>query len=479
MARTQFISKKRAHLSVVQKRATERIDIRPSDGLSAVICLGDKNLEVRVYDISLSGLSIILGDDDKDALQCEKTYKIFIHRKWAKENHIEMDYKCLWIKDEDIGRRCGLQRKEEEKPFREIFSETEVLTVNDKVPIVAYLYQDIFYNEKIAIKLKMLSQTKIVFELFQTTEAFIFPGMSAMLNLTIVNNTKKPLEGMVADIRRNGEKFEVLLNIKKLTKDLEKDLVAHLLYNDTHTPHQLRKVGLKAKIISNHFRIRFINCEKDIMEYNKVLELRKKAYVSVHKLDKDIDPRELIAPLDHISRILAAYHGSKIIATVALSFPKSEITILDVERALGKIYPQDLPRKMNLMEVSRLCIDDEYRRSDLLIRIFEHIYRVFLASDRDYVITSADDQLWPTYKRIGFRKTPHSYGHLIFNGIKHHIILIDKAVCISAKGLNPITWNVIYRDMNMFMSERINIQINFIQKFKVKCMRMLGTVLRI
>ena len=266
------------------------------------------------------------------------------------------------------------------------------------------------------------------------------------------------------------------MEVKNFSKTVEKDLIAHLLYDDEYIPSQMRKAGFKVSTISNNFKFRYIKTEE---EYNKVLELRRKAYTSIGKIPENTESKELAAPLDKISRIIAAYHGSKIIATAALSFPHSEYIQLDTERTLPGGYPRDLPPKKSIIEISRLCIDEEYRRSDLLIRMIEHIYKVLLASDRKYFLTSSDKSLWPLYKSLGFKKTLYSYDHPTFKGIIHDIIILDKQVGISSKKLNPIKWSFYYRDITHFMWQRMAIESSLFQRVKFILMLWIGRILKI
>lgn len=460
-------------VSFQQTRESERIDIRYGDGISAIVHLKDKDLSVQVHDISLTGLSVLFPSDSEDHLEQFKTYLVSIKRSWAEE--VKSHYTCVWGHiNKEGGKVFGLSRVIDRTPLNRELNET--VGIPERMPIVAYIYKDIFYNERMAVELKMLGKSRIVFQLLDT-QIFLFTGVSITLNLAVLSSINRSIDGVVRKVYQGIDgKFEVLLDVKKFPEVLERDLVAHLLYSDEYTPDQLKNAGLKVKTIANNFKFRFIKTQE---EYNKVLELRKSAYVSVGKIPEDTSLEELIAPLDKISRIIVAYHGSKIVATIALSFPYSESVELDVERTLPGDYPSDLPPKKNIIEGSRLCIDKGYRHSDILVRMFEHVYRVFLTSDRDYIITSSEKKMLSTYINVGFKKTRHSYEHPVFKGVIHHIIIVHKPLCISSESYNPLKWNFVYRDMNVFMGKRIKIELTFLQKIKIKIMEWIGFLLKI
>ena len=164
------------------------------------------------------------------------------------------------------------------------------------------------------------------------------------------------------------------------------------------------------------------------------------------------------------------------VSSIALTFP-SEDTTLDTERALPSGYPSGFPAKTTIMELSRLCIDPEYQKGDILIRIFEHAYRVFSTSGREVAITSSDDTLWPTYEKIGFKKTGLTYPHPVLNGIPHHILRIDRRDVYLAKGISFLTWFVVYSRMTEYLWSTNAIELSFFEKLRVSILLKVSKIL--
>ena len=204
MSHSKQSPKPRPKSSVEQRRKSDRIDIRYGDGISATIHLGDRDLKVQVYDISLSGLSIQFPNNSKEDLKQFKTYIISIKRSWSKE--LKGNYTCVWTNENEEGRKFfGLSRVEEAISLLNGFNDEEMIRIPERIPIIAYMYKDIFYNERMAIEFKMLSKQKIVFQLLDT-QTLLLPGMSVTINLAVLNSIHKSIDGIVKEVyRRQNE----------------------------------------------------------------------------------------------------------------------------------------------------------------------------------------------------------------------------------------------------------------------------------
>jgi len=113
-----------------------------------------------------------------------------------------------------------------------------------------------------------------------------------------------------------------------------------------------------------------------------------------------------------------------------------------------------IPPKTSLIEVSRLCIDEEYRGTDLLQGLFQHGVKHFLLSDRYWLLTSAVTDLLPLYERIGFKKLGVSYKHPSLNNLEHHLILAHRDAFLMGKGMNLLLWNSLFGDLIRHMLDR-------------------------
>jgi hypothetical protein len=242
------------------------------------------------------------------------------------------------------------------------------------------------------------------------------------------------------------------------------------------SPLDLRRLGFDLKNVSNGFRFRFVKTQD---EYEEVLKLRYKSYLQAGKVDETKTFLDMGTSLDHLSRIIVAYHGSRLVGSVAVAFPDSDDLVLDTEKAFPNGYPNPMPAKTKMIEIARLCTDSDYRRSDLLLRILEYTYKVFVCGNREFVISSADDILWPLYKRIGFKKTGMSYAHPYLAGVIHHVIIGSRKEPDKAAGVSILAWLYVWRDMNRFLRGTRSLRLNSFQKTKIKFLETIGKLFRI
>jgi hypothetical protein len=460
-----------------QKRQVGRIDIRPSEGLLAKIKIGAVFHEVPMYDLSINGVGLVLSEQVVSQMRVGTVVDVIISCSWGYD--FEGKYECTRIEKYRTDFRVGFKNISTTKVVDYNVPDSHVgdlLTVPSDLPVVGYLYKDFFYIERVAFTIAQISTKALLIDV-KDTELFLFSGMKVELMLALHTTSGRNIDGVISKVAINEDKsVRILVKVTKIPKKLEFDIVNHLLQNPAVTPDGLRNAGFRVTSIANNFRFRFV---KSHQEYMEVLRLRKIAYAEAGKVSESADLEKLVAPLDSISRILVAYHGGKIVASVSMSFPQSENTILDTERALEGGYPKEFPKKTSVIEISRLCTDPDYRRGDLLVRMFEQIYRVFVTAGRDYLVSSCDDKLWKIYKGIGFRKTKYSYPHPYLAGIIHHLIIIDKAVPTRARGFNFIKWNYLYRNMTLFLKGRVDLKYSWLDRLKLRIYISIGKILGI
>ncbi len=452
-------------LVIDKKRTIKRIDVRPHEGIDAAIRLDHFNepIDVRVYDFSLQGLCIVVPKEIRDHINLVQDYQIelqFVLNSSPKKTKASGIYKCCWIEDFNnnqfrIGfRSTNSTRIEGYKPKE---AQSNLVEIPKSFPILGFYYKDHFYYERAALRLISINRNEVNVEVFDS-ELLLLPGMKIEIMFAIQAAKGPRINGIVTEITpKDAEHTIVNVEILDLPESLERDLVNHLLQNTDLTPEKIRQARFKVKNIANTFRFRYL---RDQEEYEQVLKLRFAAYKAAGKTKDSMTYKDLAAPLDNISRILLAYHGDKLVASVAMSFPESESEILDTERALPGGYPKEFPPKTKVIEVARLCTDPSYRRGDLALRMFEHLYRVFALSQREFIITSTDNNLWILYKKLGFRKSGYNYLHPYLAGIEHHIIIVHRSTGTAAKKINPLNWGYFYYFVNGYLKARGKKDIN-------------------
>ena len=467
-------------LGEAQRRQTDRIEVRRSEGMSAIIEFSHEvdPVEALVYDISIEGVSLVMPNQYRDQLQSVLPHNITIKCSWGYT--FEGRYVCSWVQEyRDNQIRVGFRSQSEARAVGFVpssIADSAQIEIPAQFPIVGYLYKDFFYVERSAFQIESISKKKIKL-LVSESEILVFVGLKIELIFALHATSGLNLVCQVDAVEvLHRKSVRIEATILEFPEKLEFDTVNHLLQNTNVSPENLRAAGFKVKSIANNFRFRIVRSHE---EYVDVLALRRSAYVLAGKMDPQAHLERMVAPLDKMSRILAVYHGDRIIGSVAMSFPDSEDIVLDTEKALEGGYPPEFPKKTSVIEIARLCTDPAYRRGDLLLRIFEHMYKIFVTSGREYLLSSTDDKLWPIYKNLGFWKTGHTYAHPFLAGLKHSIILIRKEAGTHGRGIGPLRWNYLYRNMSDFMEPSTDLGHSRWDRLVLLVYRAIGRLLKI
>jgi len=201
------------------------------------------------------------------------------------------------------------------------------------------------------------------------------------------------------------------------------------------TPEQLRAEGLRVRSTSRAFDFGSVADEDD---YREVLALRRLAYVHAEKVSPDAADEEMGDAFDPQSRIITARYRGKMVGSIRVMFPRSESDRLKHEDYCE--LPASLPPRTEIVEMSKACTHPEFRGSDLFYSIIKHGGLVAIQSRRKYILMSCTDQLYPIYKKLGFKDLGVSYVHAKM-GLRHYVMLGEVAAMVAGR-MNPIMWNV-------------------------------------
>ncbi|MFH2064106.1 MAG: GNAT family N-acetyltransferase [Pseudomonadota bacterium] len=299
--------------------------------------------------------------------------------------------------------------------------------------------------------------------------------MPIILALHISLERHDKIEGQVTWVETpNHGKTWFGLEIGQIPDKTKEAIVRHLFQLHDWKPQEIRDMGFAFKGYRPLIKFRSLRTHN---EYLEVLKLRRQAYVSANKIDPKSTDTDLASELDRKSRILVAYHHERLVGAVSLLFPDHEEMILDTERTFENGYPAKLPSKTKMIEIARLCITPDYRATDILRGMFEHIYRILITSGRDYVLSSTDDHMWTLYKQMGFKKVGISYNHPVLKGIEHHIMILNKNSALFGEGISPFVWNKLYRDMTAYLMAIGAVRLNVYQRARINLNKFLFAIL--
>ena len=324
--------------------------------------------------------------------------------------------------------------------------EAGLTPIDEQGQVSAFLIKDLFYSEVTTVKLIGLAHRKMVF-LVRDVEIILVPNMILNLHFFGSHLDKHPLRVRVESIEESHGSIRMTTVVETLPASVETYLVNYLMQFTDLSVQKLRAFGLRARAVASNLRFRVVRSHED---YMKVLRLRLDAYARAGKTNAE-DPMAMQSDYDHKSRIIVAYHGRKVVGSVAMYFPEDESVTLETERSAPNGYPAGFPKKTEVIEIARLCTSDDYSSSDLLKYLMNHVYKNFQLSDRRYFVTSCDDNLWNLYKRVGFRKLGITYDHQTFTGVKHHIIIFDLQAPLWTRLRVLLSWAYVFGDADVFL----------------------------
>ncbi|MBY0315032.1 MAG: GNAT family N-acetyltransferase [Bdellovibrionales bacterium] len=459
----------------IQNREIKRLEIRRGDGLEANAKINENSsYKVSIFDLNPFGACISINPEMAASLTKDEKIEITI----LLPDKLSITYLAIikWIRTEKNSIKAGLEFIEQFEPYPSsipIAEESYFFKVPEDFQITAFYYKHYMFLERGTAKITGISEKMWKVEL-RDSESIIYK--SQIIKLWFLG-FEKPVDAEVISIdKTENSKVELQCLIREIPGDISLWISKQLIFVCELSPLDIRKLGFNISKVSNGFRFRFVKTQN---EYEEVLKLRFKAYLYAGKVDASKSYIDMVAPLDDKSRILVCYHGTRVVASVSISFPSSEQDILDTERAFPNGYPSPIPSKKTVVEIARLCTDPEYRRTDLLNRVFEYTYKATICGDREYIITSTDKKLWALYKKLGFKKTGMKYLHPYLSGIEHDIIIGRRGQPDFAEHISPLAWNYLWRDMNDFMTKRGFITLSLLQRVRINIYKFIGKLLRI
>lgn len=290
----------------------------------------------------------------------------------------------------------------------------------------------------------------------------LFIGQKIEIRLALPTSGNNIYRGIIVALEKiNSHTIRIRMQPIFIPSSLANDLAEVLTFRSRFSPETLRSLGFPVRIFRNRITFGFV---ENMQDYKQVLQLRRKAYVEAGKREAHTTESDMSIDWDKSSRILCAFHDGVLVASAALTFPASQATTLRTETAFpNSRFPEPMPNKKEILEINSLCTHHDYRRGDLLQAVFEQIARIFVLSDRNFIMNLSDSHLLPMYLAIGF-KDMHQKG--VFLGIEHNLIKAARNVVIKGHGLGLMTWCILYGDLvEDLIKKRLLILSNFDRLF--------------
>jgi hypothetical protein len=342
-------------------------------------------------------------------------------------------------------------------------------------PLSAKIRNPFLYNEWAEAQLIAIGPgAAFVFE-SSDPSLLLFAGTRVKLDLEVPHDSNGEFSGTLAWIEGHDGRLVFAISGGDMPYALSNAVGEHFVQAEICKPSRLADFGIRMKRFKDQFLFKFVSTQE---EYRHILALRRTAYVNAGKAPPDATLESVEDEIDANSRLLTAFHGDFLIASIAMTFGSEGAHFRSETCFPGSTYPVKLPPKKSMVEVRSLCTDFDYRGGDLIQGMFEHIARSVLFSEKEWLITFATPELWPLYRRIGFRKTGASVAIAHLAGKEHHLILMHRNSLISGRRMTPFAWNYFFGQMVRDLMLRGVLRLGALQKARVACYSMFAGLTR-
>jgi predicted GNAT family N-acyltransferase len=304
---------------------------------------------------------------------------------------------------------------------------------------------------------------------------FLVPGMRLEMNLSLpmVGQVQVAVEVVNARINQVGGKEGLSLGVKfvNAAKQVRRALAHYVFqFGAAGSIAELKQSGLDLPQANKVIEFKYVRSED---EYQQVLELRRLAYGKAGKLTSSESVSDIY---DTRSRIVIGVYRGRVVATTRLIYNELDD---QMEHEEYVTFPNDFPRKDEICEITRVCTHPDFRGSEVLLGLFRYVAITVIQSKRKYILGCATTELLPLYEKLGFRTIGMSYKHAALNNIEHHIIMGDVAAGLSGKGVNPIVWNVVWRDVVDYVTNREILEFDALAYVRVAIYRLFKPLSRL
>lgn len=454
-------------------RVSNRVSERELERIPSWLVMPDgRESRVTLWDFSPHGFAVLQGPETaKGEVNVGDRVRM---RLEADGDRLEAECQVANVSMFKGKSRIGLSRRDLDRRIGpDAWSSTphgELLRIPQEAELSAEAENPLFFGERSQLRLCGLRPGLRFDFLAEDPSQPLFRGQKLKLHLLIPTTGECAFEGRIESLElAPGAKIKARVRAESLDAGLANDLAEALAYEYHFSPESLRRMGLPIRIFRNRIEFRFV---ETMDEYAQVLALRRNAYVEVGKRVALTVPEDMSLAWDKRSRILCGFYKGTLVASAALTFPASETEVMRSETAFpGDRFPGHPPRRTRVMEVNSLCTHKDFRRGDLLHAVFEQIARIFVLSDRDYIMNLSDDSLLPMYLGIGFK----ALGHVgEFLGRPHHLIRVSKETVTHARGMGLLRWNILYGDLMRDLAGKGLVRLNAAESLALRMRLALG-----
>jgi len=242
-------------------------------------------------------------------------------------------------------------------------------------------------------------------------------------------------------------------------------------FSNVESLDELRAASLAPRKVS--MGVDFYNLKTEA-DYALMLELRHLAHSRDGNLKDGAQVDDLADINDARSRIVIGKHKGRVVATVRIRFNELDEPM---EHEAYLPWPKTLPRRDQIIEISRVATHPGFRKNDLLAALFRYAFVAVVQRDRPWVVMSCLDHMVPFYSKLGFSNT----------GLRHtepqwredrvlNVMIANAFDLILGRGVSPVYWNFVWKDIAKHHRSHGLVQVSGIDRTRLMAYEALSPV---
>jgi len=385
----------------MQKRFSKRKKFYLSDNFKVRISSLKKEQEINgnLLDINTEGISLAIDTNEKlntgeevilSFSHSHETFSnnaIILHQKITKisgKNKIRLGFKFISKTDTSQNRSKRQYNR---------------YTCNEFFTISAWCHHPFLFQERIFFKIIELSPDGMTLHC-SARNNFLIKNMPIQLNISIPGSVLYLVESKITNIRKvkNQDLLRLGVSYTSCPRDFKCSIGEYLLFTKQNLDSlSLAKQGYRTLKISGKLSFDYVSDKNEMIN---VLKLRLKAYRKDYESFESLSYMDLTDQFDNLSRHFFYRINNIYVAAGRITFLEGNF-----ERSqLYSQYKMKLPQwvlKSNVVEITKLCVDPDYRNTDIFLNLLKTCLLIAAQTGHDYILGVADDMM-SSYKRIGF-----------------------------------------------------------------------------
>lgn len=276
---------------------------------------------------------------------------------------------------------------------------------------------------------------------------FLIPGMKLLLTTSFPLGSVVQLNVEIVRIaiKTLGTRDRLIVGTRfvSLNNSAKETLAQYLIqFADTEDFEQLRSQGFRPKQVA--LGVDFVNLKTE-QEYLQVLDLRFKAHEADGNLAEGASPKDLADIHDSRSRIVVGKYRGVPVATARVRFGSLDEKL---EHEEFVEWPSDLPRRDQVVEISRVAILPGYRKADLLGALMRYAGFNALHPDKPWLVISCLGHMKKFYLKLGFKDTGLTHTEEVWKEDRILSIMIANSYSLAlGRDVNPFYWNLMWKNV--------------------------------